>query len=191
MRVLVACEFSGVVREAFNQRGHRATSADLLPTDIPGDHYQGDVRDIFDDGWDLMIAHPPCKYICNGGNNWLNRRPDLDWRGNRETGAVFFMEFINASIPRIAVENPIGCMSSKYRKPDQIIHPYMFGHDYRKDTCLWLKNLPKLVSTKIIPPPYKKFDLWSSERHKNGRDVKAITYSGIAEAMADQWGNLI
>ena len=191
MRVLVACEFSGVVRNAFDQRGHRATSADLLPTDIPGDHYQGDVRDIFDDGWDLMIAHPPCKYICNGGNNWLNRRPDLDWRGNRETGAVFFMEFINASIPRIAVENPIGCMSSKYRKPDQIIHPYMFGHDYRKDTCLWLKNLPKLVSTKIIPPPYKKFDLWSSERHKNGRDVKAITYSGIAEAMADQWGNLI
>jgi hypothetical protein len=188
MRVLVACEFSGVVREAFNQRGHSATSADLLPTEIPGDHYQGDVLEILDQGWDLMVAHPPCKYICNGGNNWLNRRPDLKWRENREISADFFMKFINAPIPKIAVENPIGCMSSKYRKPDQIIHPYHFGHEFRKDTCLWLKGLPKLHYTKVISPPYKKFDLWSTERHKDGKDFKAITYQGIADAMADQWG---
>jgi hypothetical protein len=100
------------------------------------------------------------------------------------------MKFVNSSIEKIAVENPIGCMSSKYRKPDQIIHPWMFGHEYRKDTCLWLKNLPKLIPTKILPPPYKKYDLWSTERHKGGIEWKATTYQGIADAMADQWGNL-
>jgi len=190
MKILVACEFSGVVREAFKAKGHDAWSCDLLPSELPGQHIQGDVLDILDQGWDLMIAHPPCKYICNGGNNWLNRRPDLKWRENREISAMFFMKFINAPIPKIAVENPIGCMSSKYRKPDQIIHPYHFGHEYRKDTCLWLKGLPKLYYTKFVPPPYKKFDLWSTERHKDGRDVKAITYQGIADAMVQQWGSI-
>lgn len=190
MKVLVGCEFSGVVRDAFIAKGHDAVSNDLLPSDVPGPHIQGDVRDaIRSEKWDLGIFHPPCKYICNGGNNWLNRRPDLKWRENRELGAEFFMELINSPIPRIAVENPIGCMSSKYRKPDQIIHPWMFGHQVRKDTCLWLKNLPKLIPTKIIQGPYKKWDFWSTERHKNGRDIKAITFQGIAEAMADQWGS--
>lgn len=137
-----------------------------------------------------MIAFPPCKYICNGGNNWLNRRPDLAWRENRDKGAAFFMQFINAPIPRIAVENPIGCMSTRYRKPDQIIHPYYFGHPVRKDTCLWLKNLPVLVHTNHVQPPYKKWDFWSTERHAGGRDIKAITFPGIAAAMADQWGDL-
>jgi len=187
MRVLVACEFSGIVRDAFAARGHDAWSCDLLPTERPGNHIQGDVLEIFEDGWDLMIAFPPCKYICNGGNNWLNRRPDLAWRENRELGAEFFMKFINSPIPKIAVENPIGCMSSKYRKPDQIIHPWMFGHEYRKDTCLWLKNLPKLIPT-CITNGRKKLDFWSTERHKDGRDKKAITFPGIANAMAEQWG---
>jgi len=189
MKVLVACEFSGIVRDAFIARGHDAWSCDLIPSDRPDNHIQDDVLKHLNDGWDLMIAFPPCKYICNGGNNWLNRRPDLAWKENRELGASFFMEFINASIPKIAVENPIGCMSSKYRKPDQIIHPWMFGHEYRKDTCLWLKNLPKLIPTKITTGR-KKLDFWSTERHKDGKDRKAITFQGIADAMAEQWGNL-
>ena len=188
MKVLVACEFSGIVREAFAYLGHDAWSCDLLPTDKFGKHIQGDVLAILNDGWDLMIAHPPCTYICNGGNNWLNRIPDLAWRENREIAAEFFMRLINANINKIAVENPIGCMSSKYRKPDQIIHPYMFGHDVRKDTCLWLKNLPKLNPTNFIDPPYRKVDYWSTERNPDGRSLKPITFHGIAYAMANQWG---
>lgn len=196
MRVLVGCEFSGRVRDAFTSKGHDAVSCDFLPSDTPGPHIQSDVLEHLNDGWDLMIAFPPCKYICNGGNNWLNRRPDLAWRENREKAAAFFMEFVNADIPKIAIENPIGCMSLKYRKPDDIIHPYMFGERHlrtglgiRKDTCLWLKGLPKLQRTNIIPPPYSKWDFWSTERHKGGRDIKAITFPGIAAAMAEQWGN--
>ncbi|MCP4527494.1 MAG: hypothetical protein GY833_16495 [Aestuariibacter sp.] len=188
MKVLVACEFSGTVRDAFAAQGHDAWSCDILPTDKPGQHIQGDVLKILDDGWDLMVAHPPCKYICNGGNNWLNRRPDLDWRGNRDKGAAFFMKFINAPINKICVENPIGCMNTKHRKPDQIIHPYHFGHPIRKDTCLWLKNLPVLKHTNKIEPPYKKIDFWSDKRNPNGRSLKSITYLGIAMAMATQWG---
>ena len=188
MRVLVACEFSGIVREAFAKRGHDAWSCDLLPTDIPGNHIQGDVLEILDDGWDMMVAHPPCKFICSGGNNWLNRRPDLAWRENREFGADFFMKFIDSSICKIAVENPIGCMSTKYRKPDQIIYPWMFGHEYKKDVCIWLKNLPVLLPTKIIKPPYKKLDFWSNKRNPNGKSLKSITFQGIANAMAEQWG---
>jgi len=186
MKVLVACEFSGIVRDAFQARGHDAWSCDLLLTDRPEKHIQGNILDILNDNWDLMIAFPPCKYICNGGNNWLNRRPDLAWRTNRELAAQFFMQLINASIPKIAVENPIGCMSSYYRKPDQIIYPWMFGHGYRKDICLWLKNLPKLAPTKIVNER-KKLDFWSSKRHEHGRDRKAITFQGVADAMAAQW----
>jgi hypothetical protein len=189
MKVLVACEFSGVVRDAFIAKGHDAWSCDLIPSDNTGPHLQTDVLDQLEKGWDLMIAFPPCKYICNGGNNWLNRRPDLDWRKNRQQGALFFMELINAPIKKIAIENPIGCMSTLYRKPDQIIRPFMFGHPYNKDICLWLKGLPKLIPTNVIPGPYKHLDFWSTERHKDGRDVKAITFQGIAEAMAEQWGN--
>jgi len=189
MKVLVACEFSGIVRDAFAAKGHDAWSCDLLPSDKPGNHYQDTITDvIWMDDWNLMLAFPPCKYICNGGNNWLNRRPDLKWRENREIAARFFMKLVDAPIEKIAIENPIGYMSRYYRKPDQIIHPYMFGHSVRKDTCLWLKGLPKLVSTNIVSPPYKKHDFWSTERHKNGRDIKAITFQGIADAMAEQWG---
>ena len=188
MRVLIACEFSGVVRAAFIARGNDAVSCDLLPSESPGPHYQGDVRDIINDGWDMMIAHPPCTYLCNGGNNWLNRRPDLKWRENREIALGFFMELVNANIDKIAIENPIGVISTRYRKPDQIIHPWMFGHDVRKDTCLWLKNLPRLIHTKVINPPHKKIDYWSTKRNPGGKSLKSITYAGIASAMADQWG---
>ncbi len=189
MKVLIACEFSGIVREAFRAKGHDAWSCDFLDTEIPGQHFKGNILEYLhkEYEWDLMIAHPPCKYICNGGNNWLNRRPDLAWRENRGKWAEFFMKLINAPIARIAVENPIGCMSSKYRKPDQIIHPYMFGHDVRKDTCLWLKNLPPLMPTLHIPPPHRKIDYWSTDRNPNGRSLKSITYQGIANAMAAQW----
>jgi hypothetical protein len=191
MKVLVACEFSGIVRDAFIAKGHEAISCDLLPSDKFGEHIQDDVIPyLIDYDWDLLIAFPPCKYLCNGGNNWLNRRPDLKWRENRDLAYNFFMKFINAPIPKIAVENPIGCISSWYRKPDQIIQPYMFGHQIRKDTCLWLKNLPKLIPTNLVNPPYKKWDFWSTERHKDGRDIKAITFQGIADAMAEQWGEL-
>ena len=190
MRVLVACEFSGVVRDAFIEKGHHAVSCDLLPSERPGPHIQDDVLKHLNDGWDLMIAHPPCKYICNGGNNWLNRRPDLAWRDNRQKAAHFFMKFVNADINKIAIENPIGYMSTYYRKPNQTIHPWMFGHEYRKDTCLWLKNLPDLVPTKITSGR-KKLDFWSTERHKDGKDKKAITFPGIAAAMAEQWGGWV
>ncbi len=188
MKVLVACEFSGIVRDAFAKRGHDAWSCDLLPSDVGGKHIQGDIVNHFWGGWDLLVAFPPCKYICNGGNNWLNRRPDLKWRENRVLGAEFFMEFVHAPIERIAIENPIGCMSSNYRKPDQIIHPWMFGHDVRKDTCLWLKNLPPLQATLVVPPPHRKTDYWSDKRNPGGRSLKSITYTGIANAMAEQWG---
>ena len=189
MRVLVACEFSGVVRDAFLERGHDAVSCDLLPSDKEGPHIQDDVLKHLNEGWDLMIAHPPCKYLCAGGNNWLNRRPDLDWRGNREAAAAFFMELVNAPINRICVENPIGCMSTKYRRPDQIVYPWMFGHGYRKDICLWLKNLPLLHSTWVVEGR-KKLDFWSDERNPDGRSLKSITFPGVAAAMAEQWGGL-
>lgn len=190
-RVLVACEYSGIVREAFKAKGWDAWSCDLLDTEISGQHIKGDVLDILNEGWDMMIAHPPCTYLCNGGNNWLNRRPDLDWKGNRVKAAEFFMSLINAPISKIVVENPIGCMSTKYRKPDQIIHPYHFGHDVRKDTCLWLKGLPVLRHTKIIPPPYRKIDFWSNKRNPDGKSLKSKTYQGIANAMATQWTNFL
>jgi hypothetical protein len=189
MRVLVACEFSGVVRDAFIRHGHDAISCDIIPSDRPGSHYQGDVRNILRDGWDLMVAHPPCTYLCSGGNNWLNRRPDLRWRENRIKAAGFFMELMDAPIPRIAVENPIGCMSSMYRKPDQIVRPWMFGHPYRKDICLWLKNLPLLCPTHLVAGR-EKLDFWSDKRNPNRRSLKSVTFEGVAEAMASQWGGV-
>jgi len=187
MNVLVACEFSGVVREAFKAKGHNAWSCDLLPTDIPGAHLKMDAiaaMSMID--FDLMIAHPPCTYLCNGGANWLNRRPE--WRPGREKAAEFFMSLMNGPINKIAIENPIGHMSTRYRKPDQIVRPFMFGHEYNKDICLWLKNLPKLEPTGHIKPPYKKLDFWSNKRHKDGKSLKSVTFQGVANAMAEQWG---
>lgn len=191
MKILIGCEFSGRVRDAFIKldEGHDVVSCDFLPSDISGPHIQGDViKAIHSEKWDMGIFFPPCKYICVGGNNWLNRRPDLKWRENRELASEFFMSLVNSPIEKIAIENPIGVMSTLYRKPDYIERPYNHGHRYNKDICLWLKNLPKLKPTCFVSGPYRKIDFWSSERHKDGRDVKAITFCGVARAMANQWG---
>jgi hypothetical protein len=195
MKILSACEYSGTVRDAFAALGHDAMSCDLLPTDKPGNHYQGDVRDVLNDGWDLMICHPPCTYLSVSGIHWNNRG-----RGWEETERAldFVRLLMGANIPRIALENPVSIISSKIRKPDQIIHPHWFGHDASKATCLWLKNLPKLRPTGDFPPRIVNGKpRWgnqtdggqnklapSNERWK----LRSTTYQGIAEAMADQWG---
>lgn len=185
MKVLIACEYSGRVRDAFIRVGHDAMSCDLLPTDVPGPHYQGDVFDVINDGWDLMIGHPPCTDLAvSGAKHFAAKRAD----GRQQAGIEFFMRLANAPIEKIALENPICIMSTEWRKPDQIIQPWMFGHGETKATCLWLKNLPKLMPTNIVDgrearihkmPP--SIDRWKK---------RSETYLGIAQAMADQWGVL-
>ena len=167
MRVLVACEYSGAVRDAFIKKGHNAVSCDILPTDNPGPHYQGDVFDIIDDGWDLMIAFPPCTHLAvSGAKHFAKKRED----GRQQQGIDFFLKIANANIPKIAVENPVGIMSNVFRKPDQIIQPWQFGDMAQKTTCLWLKNLPLLRHTNIvdkgefyISPSGKKLPKWYSD----------------------------
>lgn len=196
MKVLIACEFSGVVRDAFLQKGHDALSCDLLPTTKPGPHYTGDVRDILDQNWDLLIAHPPCTYLCSSGLHWNNKIPG---REEKTKEALEFVQILlNASIPKIALENPVGKISTKIRKPDQYIQPYQFGHDASKKTGLWLKDLPLLQPTKLIAPRYvKNKPRWANQtdsgQNKLGPSAdraskRSVTYSGIAEAMAEQWG---
>ncbi len=149
MKVLVACEFSGVVRDAFLALGHDAVSCDLLDTEQPGPHIRGDVYEILGDGWDLMIAHPPCTYLSSSGLHWNGRIPG---RAQMTEEAVRFVRnLMEAPIPRIAVENPIGCLSTRIRKPDQIVQPWQFGEDASKATCLWLKGLPALMPTDELP----------------------------------------
>jgi hypothetical protein len=181
MRVLIACEFSGVARDAFKKLGHDAWSCDLLPTEIPGQHIQGDVLEILDDGWDLMIAHPPCTYLASSGARWWEQR-----KYEQQAAYWFFMEFAESKIKKTAVENPIGLMSTMYRKPDQIIQPWQFGHGETKATCLWLKNLPKLQPTNIVSGRVARVHRESPgpDRWKN----RSRTYQGIANAMAEQWG---
>lgn len=201
MRVLVACEFSGIVRDAFKERGHDAWSCDLLPSERPGNHIQGDVLKYLDDGWDLMIAHPPCTYLTLAGNKWFKPeyKDRFPTRGrDRETAIGFFINFITPFIERWCIENPIGIMSRLYRKPDQIIQPYQFGHADRKPTCLWLKNLPLLLPTKIVEPNIKinRNGKTASVHHDKALAMPAEerwkfrsrTYFGIAKAMAEQWG---
>ena len=204
MKVLIACEFSGTVREAFAKLGHNAWSCDIEPTDIPGQHYQGDVMDILADGWDMMIAHPPCTYLSVSGMHWTTRGlrdPQLT-----EDAIEFVQLLMDAPIERIAVENPISVISSRIRKPDQIISPYQFGHDASKKTCLWLKNLPLLTHTKmvepriVITPSGKPAKRWGNQCDNYGQDklppsadrwkLRSATYQGIADAMANQWGNI-
>ena len=183
MRVLIACEFSGRVRDAFIAKGHDAMSCDLLPSETPGPHYQGDVLNILDDGWDLMIAHPPCTHLSVSGAKWFaEKRAD----GRQQKAVVFFMELANANIPKIAVENPISIMSTAWRKPDQIIQPWMFGHGETKSTCLWLKELPKLQPTNIVQGREQRLHRLppSPDRWK----LRSVTFQGIADAMAEQWG---
>jgi len=181
MKVLVACEYSGTVRNAFIAQGHNAISCDLLPSEKPGPHYQGDVRDVLDGDWDLMIAHPPCTHLAVSGARWFK-----DKQVDQAEALDFVRLLMNAPISRIAIENPVSIISSKIRKPNQVIQPYMFGHGETKATCLWLKNLPLLTSTKIVSGREPRIHrmLPGPDRWKE----RSRTYPGIAAAMADQWG---
>lgn len=184
MKVLVACEYSGVVRDAFTALGHRAMSCDLLPSERPGPHYQGDVRDIIEDGWDLMIAHPPCTHLAVSGARWFRDKQE------EQAEALEFVRFLLAApIERIALENPVSIISSRIRKPDQIVQPWMFGHGETKATCLWLKNLPNLTPTDIVDGREARVHRMapSPDRWKE----RSRTYTGIAQAMAEQWGGAV
>ena len=195
MKILVACEYSGIVRDAFTSKGHDAWSCDILPTESPGNHFQGDVLEHLDKGWDLMIAHPPCTHLAVSGARWFTegKKP---W-SLQEEALDFVRKLLDAPIDKIALENPVSVISTKIKKPNQIIQPFEYGHDVTKRTCLWLKNLPNLKPTKIVKPDivlvngkkmsrmhYESFKLPSKERSK----VRSKFYTGIAEAMADQWG---
>ena len=184
MRVLVACEFSGVVRDAFTARGHEAASCDLLPSETPGNHYQGDVRLLLVGmKWDLMIAHPPCTHLAVSGARWF-----ADKQAEQAEALEFVRQLLEAPIPRIALENPIGVISTRIRKPDQIIQPWQFGHGETKATCLWLKGLPKLQPTQIVDgrAPRVHYASPGPDRWKE----RSRTLPGIAAAMAEQWGAL-
>ena len=210
MKILIACECSGSVRDAFIANGHDAMSCDLKDTEVPGPHYKGSVFDIINDGWDLMIAHPPCTYLAVSGACWMYNKDgsvNQERLKNQNEGLEFVRQLMNAPIPRIVIENPVSVISSKIRKPDQIIQPWQFGHEAMKSTCLWLKNVPKLTPTKIVGKG--EFFEWVCKRtgkkkrqslwYKQSRDAKtpqerqtirSRTFKGIAEAMASQWGNL-
>ena len=198
MRILIACEYSGVVRDAFIKMGHEAMSCDILPTDQPGPHYQGNVQDILHDGWDLMIAHPPCTYLTNSGVCWLHK--DTSRWARLDDSAEFFKVLLNAPIERIAVENPIMHKYAKERigglKQSQVIQPWMFGHMEQKATCLWLKDLPLLIPSDNVKEEMLKLPKNQRERlhylppSKDRWKIRSATYLGIAQAMADQWGAL-
>ena len=181
MKVLVACEFSGAVRDAFAARGHTAMSCDILPSETPGAHHRGDVRDILGDGWDLMIAHPPCTHLAVSGARWFK-----DKQAEQAEALDFVRLLLSAPTPRIAIENPISVISSRIRKPDQIIHPWQFGHGETKATCLWLKGLPLLVPTDVVDGREARV-----HRMPPGPDrwkERSRTFQGVAAAMAEQWG---
>ena len=193
MRVLVACEYSGVVRDAFLARGHEAVSCDLLPTESPGPHFEEDIFGIIDKGWDLMIAHPPCTDLAvSGAKHFAAKIAD----GRQQRALDFVQRLLDAPIDKICLENPVSVISSKIRKPDQIIQPWMFGHEATKTTCLWLKNLPLLEATEIVDKGArhvtksgKSLPAWynlppSKDRWK----IRSATFPGIAAAMAEQWG---
>ena len=194
MKILIACEFSGIVREAFKAKGHDAWSCDLLPTEIPGQHIQGDVLAILDQGWDLMIAHPPCNDLAvSGAAHFAKKRAD----GRQQRSIDFFYHFTKLHCAW-AIENPVGIMSRLYRKPDQIIQPWFFGDSYHKTTCLWLHNLPLLQKTNVVDRgEFKKYSdgtnraVWfnkSGGNHPRNSKYRSRTFPGIANAMADQWG---
>jgi len=199
MRVLVACEYSGRVRDAFTARGHFAMSCDILPTESEGPHYKGNVLDILDDNWDLMIAHPPCTHLAVSGARWFTqgKKP---WSLQIES-LEFVRKLLDADIKHIALENPVSVISTKIRKPDQIIQPFHYGDSVKKTTCLWLKNLPDLIPTDIVEPEmvlmkgnkkmskfhYETFKLPPKERGH----ARSKTFEGIAKAMAKQWGDYI
>lgn len=187
LKILIACEFSGVVREAFRALGHDAISCDLLQSEQPGPHIQGDVLEVLDRGWDLMIAHPPCTYLASSGARWWAQR-----KAEQKQALEFVARLLEAPIARIALENPVGCISTHIRKPDQIVQPWQFGHDASKRTCLWLKSLPLLNPTNVIIKQ-RYANQTPSGQNKLGPSpdrakLRSITYLGIAKAMAEQWG---
>jgi hypothetical protein len=197
VKVLIACEYSGTVRDAFRAAGHDAMSCDLLPSDAPGPHYLGDVRDVLGDGWDLMIAHPPCTYLAVSGMHRTARGlrdPQLT-----EDALDFVRMLLAAPVPRIAVENPVSVISTRIRRPDQIIQPWQFGHDASKTTCLWLKGLPALRPTQIVEPRIVDGrKRWGNQTDTGQNRLspspdrwkrRSATYAGIAAAMAAQWGD--
>jgi hypothetical protein len=206
MKILIACEFSGIIREAFIKKGHYAMSCDLLPTEIPGNHYQGDVFDIINDGWDMMIAFPPCTHLAGSGARSF---PEKIKDGRQKKAIAFFMNLVDAPIEKICIENPVGIMSTIHRKPDQIIHPYYFGDTIPKKTCLWLKNLPRLnyyfkgeLFERTVNDP--EYYIYNSKKNKSGKSKysiygklgkgcgkqRSITSIYLAKAMAEQWGSL-
>lgn len=195
LRVLVGCECSGRVRDAFIKLGHDAMSCDLVPSETPGPHYLGDVLGILGDGWDIGIFHPPCTYLCSSGLHWNKRDPNREKL--TEESLRFVETLLNAPIPHIALENPIGCISTRIRKSDQLIQPYQFGDDASKSTCLWLKDLPLLQPTKVIPPRLVNGkSRWANQTDSGQNRLgpsptraadRSRTYQGIADAMAKQY----
>lgn len=193
MRILIACEYSGIVRDAFIAKGHEAVSCDILPTESPGPHIQGDVLPWLTSDWDMLIAFPPCTRLAVSGSKWFRK-----YKIEQREAIRFFLEFVNAPIKRIAVENPVGIMSTLYRKPDQIIQPYEYGEDASKKTCLWLKNLPLLRPTQFVEPRIVNGKpRWSNQTDSGQNRLtpspdraknRSKTYEGIANAMANQWG---
>lgn len=198
LKVLVACEYSGKVRDAFTALGHDAISCDLLPTESEGKHYQGDVFDIINQGFDLMIAHPPCTYLSVSGLHWNKR---VEGRAEKTEEALKFVQaLMDADIPLICVENPISCISTRIRKPSQVIQPHHFGHDASKKTCLWLKGLPLLTPTLTVAPRIVDGKPRYANQTDSGQNKlapsadrwkeRSTTYQGIADAMASQWGGI-
>lgn len=185
MKVLVACEVSGKVRDAFTALGHDAWSCDLLPSDRTGQHIQGDVIGLLSQQWDMIVAFPPCTDLCVSGARWFAAKRAS---GQQQQAVALFMAIANAACERIAIENPIGIMSTHWRKPDQIIQPWQFGHGETKGTCLWLKNLPKLKPTNIVEGREQR--IWKMGPSPTRAKDRSETYQGIADAMAQQWGSL-
>jgi hypothetical protein len=198
VRVLVACEFSGIVRDAFTEQGHEAWSMDLVPTERPGLHLEGEVQALLDVEWDLLVAHPPCTYLASSGERWLKGNPAR--QALRVEARAFVLQLWHSRAKRVAIENPIGHLSTSWQRPTQIVQPFWFGHPEWKSTCLWLRNLPKLVPTLIVEPDCtsgggKKPGRVSSRIHRlppspTRQRERSRTFKGLAEAMALQWGNL-
>lgn len=199
LRVLVACEYSRTVAGAFEALGHYALSCDLLPADVPGNHYQGDVRDVIQDDFDLMVAHPPCTYLCSSGLHWNKRVPGR--AAQTEDALAFVALLLAAPIPHIALENPIGCIGTRIRPASQIVQPYQFGDDASKATCLWLQNLPLLTATSMVAPRVVGGkNRWANQTDSGQNKLppsadrwklRSATYPGIAAAIATQWSEYI
>ena len=183
MKILVACEYSGRVRDAFISKGHEAVSCDIIETEKPGPHIVGDVMDCIGDGWDMMIAFPPCTHLASSGARWFaEKRKD----GRQQAAIEFVRKLMDAPIEKIAIENPIGILSTEIRKPDQIIQPWQFGHGETKATCLWLKGLAQLQPEDIVEGRSNRIHMMPG--NKNQAKKRSLTYQGVANAMANQWG---